>query len=607
MGACLLLFMAVSAALNWVLSTQHVRERVFEQELPAVVAAVRGDIQRQIAPPLAMSQAIAGNTFLTDWEAAGEPESGQAAWKRYAAQLKGKLQAGEVFWVSATSRNYFTDAGVTRQVNQSDPKDSWFYGFLASKQPYVLDIGRSEAAGTYMLFINVRFDAGQDKVGVAGLGLPVNTLAESLKAIKLHDTGFVYLVRADGNLLVHRDTALIDGKHTLKDLQGMNAQVVSTLLAQKPFAYASYDAQDGQRVVASSYVPELNMYVVAEVPEREVLAGVARMAAIVSLMSGLIGGALAIVLIYMVARAIAAPVARAAKLLGDIADGDGDLSRRMEVESHDEIGQLAGAFNRFVSSLEQMVGQVRHTADSISVASAEVATGSQDLSQRTEQTASALQQTASSMEEMTSTVHSNAESARRASDLAGTAGTVAQQGGDAMTQIVSTMDAINASSRKISEIIGVIDGIAFQTNILALNAAVEAARAGEQGRGFAVVAGEVRALAQRSTQASKEIRTLITHSVEEVEGGAGLVSRAGATMQELVDSVNQLTRIIKEMDVATAEQSQGLGEINQSISHLDGMTQQNAALVEQSTAAAESMRQQAQQLLQVVGAFKLSR
>jgi methyl-accepting chemotaxis protein len=346
--------------------------------------------------------------------------------------------------------------------------------------------------------------------------------------------------------------------------------------------------------------------VVAEVPESEVLAGVTRTAALASLVSGVIGGALAIVVIFLVSRAIAAPVGRAAKLLGDIADGDGDLTRRMEVESQDEVGQLAGAFNRFVTSLEQMITQVRHTAESISVASSEVATGSQDLSQRTEQTASALQQTASSMEELTSTVQSNAESAQQASGLASAAGNVANEGGQAMTQIVNTMEEINASSRKIAEIIGVIDGIAFQTNILALNAAVEAARAGEQGRGFAVVAGEVRALAQRSTQASKEIRTLITSSVAEVEGGTSLVTRAGATMQELVTSVNRLTQIIHGIDTATGEQSRGLVEINQSITHLDGMTQQNAALVEQSTAAAESMRTQAQQLLQAVGAFKLS-
>ncbi|MGC4059400.1 MAG: methyl-accepting chemotaxis protein [Aquabacterium sp.] len=606
MGACLLLFMGVSAALNWSLSTRNVRERVFNEELPAVVSSVRGDIQRQIAAPLAMSLGVANNTFLLDWEAAGEPESGLGAWKRYANQLKNKLQAGEVFWVSETSRNYFTESGVSRQVSATDPKDSWFSGFLASNKPYTLDIGHSEANGGYMLFINVRFDAGQGKRGLAGLGLPVTALADSLKAIKLHDSGFVYLVRADGQLLVHRDTALVDGTHTMKDLPGFDAAIVPTLLSQKPYAYATYNAAGGTHVVASSYIPELNMYVIAEVPESEVLAGVTRTAALASLVSGVIGGALAIVVIFLVSRAIAAPVGRAAKLLGDIADGDGDLTRRMEVESHDEVGQLAGAFNRFVASLEHMITQVRHTAESISVASSQVATGSQDLSQRTEQTASALQQTASSMEELTSTVQSNAESAQQASGLANAAGNVANEGGQAMTQIVNTMQEINASSRKIAEIIGVIDGIAFQTNILALNAAVEAARAGEQGRGFAVVAGEVRALAQRSTQASKEIRTLITSSVAEVEGGSTLVSRAGSTMQELVTSVNQLTQIIHGIDTATGEQSRGLVEINQSITHLDGMTQQNAALVEQSTAAAESMRTQAQQLLQAVGAFKLS-
>ena len=259
------------------------------------------------------------------------------------------------------------------------------------------------------------------------------------------------------------------------------------------------------------------------------------------------------------------------------------------------------------AALRHMVGQVRVSTDSISNASAEIATGNQDLSSRTEQTAANLQQAASSMEQLTGTVKQSADSARQANQLAASAAEVAARGGNVVSRVVATMDDINASSKKIADIIGVIDGIAFQTNILALNAAVEAARAGEQGRGFAVVAGEVRSLAQRSAEAAKEIKALIGASVDKVESGSKLVADAGQTMQEIVGSVQRVTDIIGEITAAASEQSDGIGQVNTSVTQLDKMTQQNAALVEESAAAAESLKDQAQKLAAVVGTFRLER
>ncbi len=270
-------------------------------------------------------------------------------------------------------------------------------------------------------------------------------------------------------------------------------------------------------------------------------------------------------------------------------------------------GSLLDSLNRMVQAVRSTVLQVRQSADSIQTASSEVATGNQDLSQRTEQTASSLQQAASSMEQLTGTVKQSADSARQANQLAASAAEVAARGGVAVSQVVTTMDEINASSRKIVDIIGVIDGIAFQTNILALNAAVEAARAGEQGRGFAVVASEVRSLAGRSAEAAKEIKSLIGASVEKVEGGSRLVADAGKTMNEIVGSVKRVSDIIGEITAAAAEQSQGIGEVNGSVAQLDQMTQQNAALVEESAAAAESLKDQATKLAQVVSTFRLER
>jgi methyl-accepting chemotaxis protein len=269
-------------------------------------------------------------------------------------------------------------------------------------------------------------------------------------------------------------------------------------------------------------------------------------------------------------------------------------------------GSLLDGLQTMVQSVRNTVAQVRVSTDSIANASTEIATGNQDLSSRTEQTASNLQQAASSMEQLTGTVKQSADSARQANQLASSAAEVAARGGSVVAQVVSTMDEINASSKKISDIIGVIDGIAFQTNILALNAAVEAARAGEQGRGFAVVASEVRSLAQRSAQAAKEIKGLIGASVEKVETGSRLVADAGATMSEIVGSVQRVSDIIGEITAASAEQSEGIGQINTAVTQLDQMTQQNASLVEESAAAAESLKDQANKLAQVVSVFRLA-
>jgi methyl-accepting chemotaxis protein len=306
-----------------------------------------------------------------------------------------------------------------------------------------------------------------------------------------------------------------------------------------------------------------------------------------------------------IARRTARQLAGAARAAQALAAGD--LTAEFDAESRDEIGELARALERMRGALAAMIVDIRAASDSIHTASAEVATGNQDLSDRTEQQASNLQQTAASMEQLTSTVQQNADAAKQANQLAAAASEVAERGGRVVGQVVTTMDGITQASRKIAEIIGVIDGIAFQTNILALNAAVEAARAGEQGRGFAVVAAEVRNLAQRSAQAAREIKALIADSVGQVDDGSRQVSEAGRTMNEIVAQVKRVTDLIGEIAAATIEQSSGLGQVNQAVSQLDQMTQQNAALVEQSAAAAKSLQDQGVKLTHAVALFKLRR
>jgi methyl-accepting chemotaxis protein-1 (serine sensor receptor) len=314
----------------------------------------------------------------------------------------------------------------------------------------------------------------------------------------------------------------------------------------------------------------------------------------------LVGGCVAALLI----RGIGASLAEAVRLARSVASGD--LTQTVHIERNDEIGELLGALRVMNTSLADIVGEVRSGTDTIATASRQIAAGNQDLSARTEQQASSLEETAASMEELTSAVKHNADNARQANALAEAARGVAERGGAVIDDVVGTMGDISDASRRIAEIIGVIDGIAFQTNILALNAAVEAARAGEQGRGFAVVATEVRNLAQRSAGAAKEIKGLIESSVERVDTGGRLVGQAGATMREIVDSVRRVTDIMGEITSASAEQTAGIGQINVAVAQMDQVTQQNAALVEEAAAAAGAMHEQAQRLAAAVGVFRVA-
>ena len=362
----------------------------------------------------------------------------------------------------------------------------------------------------------------------------------------------------------------------------------------RPLAENTLTALDGLRQHMTQLLRESQERTAAVAQASEWILG---LGAALAVLAGLL-------LAAFVTRSIVRPLERSRQLALAIAEGD--LAQTAQTRANDEPGQLLAALSGMQQRLAGIVGEVRRGAEGVASASSEIAHGNADLSARTEQQASALEETSASMEQLNSTVRQNADNAHTASSLAVQARDVASQGGSVVAEVVQTMKGINDSSRKIADIIGVIDGIAFQTNILALNAAVEAARAGEQGRGFAVVASEVRSLAGRSAEAAKEIKALIGASVERVEAGSVLVDRAGTTMDQVVQAITRLSDIVAEISAASTEQSQGVAQVGEAVTQMDQATQQNAALVEQSAAAADSLRAQAAQLVQAVSVFRLA-
>jgi methyl-accepting chemotaxis protein len=423
------------------------------------------------------------------------------------------------------------------------------------------------------------------------------------------------LTSARSEVVRKRLEALADTERTRELFAGIDAagdrfretrnQLVK---AKEAGTVPSADQLAALRVVANAYgtaVDDLAIYQKQRVDEARTAAATSERDGIRMLLGGaVVASVLSVWCAWSLSSSIVGPLAAASDRAEQVSAGDLTAPEVIDLR-RDEVQTLVANMSTMQGRLSTLVASVQTVSDSIGHASSEIAIGNQDLSARTEQTAANLQQTASSMEQLTATVRQSAESAKQADTLAASASALASRGGDVVDKVVATMDDIAASSRKMADIIGTIDGIAFQTNILALNAAVEAARAGEQGRGFAVVAGEVRSLAQRSAAAAKEIKGLIDASVSRVSTGSVLVKEAGVTMGDIVSSVRRVSDIIGEISSAAAEQSDGIGQVNQAVSQLDQMTQQNAALVEESSAATEGLKQQALQLSSVVGTFKL--
>lgn len=427
------------------------------------------------------------------------------------------------------------------------------------------------------------------------------------------DKDYIFIFARDGLTIAHPSSALrgnnmmhledVNGVRLVRDMIEGSVRDGSTVVpyfwnrpgsdAQvQKLSYARHNKEWDWVIATGVYVDDLDRMF------RESLVALTSIAVVILVFMLLLG--------VLIGRSIIRPIKETADAMKDISSGDGDLTVRLSTDGKDEVTELTSHFNVFVTKIEDLVGDIKQSVGSINTAAQEIAAGNSDLSQRTEEQASSLEETASSLEELTSTVRQNADNARQANQLSQDASKVASEGGDRARLVVATMEQISESSNKIADITTLIDSIAFQTNILALNAAVEAARAGEQGRGFAVVASEVRVLAQRSAAAAREIKELIGESVDTVRQGSTLVRETGETIEQIVSSVKRVTDLMGEISAASDEQSQGIEQVNQAVIQMDDVTQQNAALVEEAAAAAESLEEQSQALAEAVSVFRIS-
>ncbi len=477
----------------------------------------------------------------------------------------------------------------------------WYQKAVAARQTIVSQPFVSTSTKNTVVTVATPNVADGKVTAVVGANLPLDWLLKSVLSAKLDGSGYLLLVDRTGLIVVHPAAEFVS-KQVDTLVPGIDATRLAALAESRALTPVTIGGVP--RMLALHPVAGTDWllgFVVdwktAMAPLDELVAGLAAILAV------LLAIALALAVIGT-KRLLHHPLQRAVAVTEAVARGD--LATRIEVGSRDEIGQLLVGLQRMSGSLGGVVGTIRGAAAAIATESEQIAAGNADLSRRTEAQAANLEETAASMEELTATVKQNADNARQANQLAASASEIAVHGGTVVREVVATMGSISDSSRQIADIIGVIDGIAFQTNILALNAAVEAARAGEQGRGFAVVAAEVRSLAQRSAGAAKEIKTLITDSVGKVESGARLVDDAGRTIDEVVAAVKRVTDIMAEITAASQEQSAGIEQVNDAVTQMDEATQQNAALVEQSTAAATALEAQAHQLVAEVAVFRLA-
>lgn len=498
----------------------------------------------------------------------------------------------------ADKRMYSFPAG-NRKADFDPTIRSWYTETVKANGPVISQPRTGASTGALMVTVAQPVRRDGQIIGVVGGNVLLDYIASTAAAIKPTPDSFAFVADRSGRFI-----AAPEDKLTLKPLADLSPELTLERMQVSEGRLPQISINQKNWLLASSAIAGTDWMLVIALDRDAALAPIVQQMWLSVLIAVIVLIGATILLTWAIGR-LTARLDSARLAMAEVANGDGDLSRRLDTSGQDELAQIGTSFNRFADKVGSVIRDIRRSSEAVYSASGEIARGNQDLANRTEAQASHLEETAAAMEELAGTVRNTADVARRAKALAESASTSAERGGSAVGQVVSTMDEISAASRKITEITAVIDGIAFQTNILALNAAVEAARAGEQGRGFAVVAGEVRNLAQRSAQAAREIKVLLEDSARRVENGSSQVRGAGAAMDTIVAEVREVTALINDITHGSEEQSAGIGQVRDAIVNLDGMTQQNAALVEQSAAAAESLRQQAEELESVVSSFRI--
>ncbi|MES2071595.1 MAG: methyl-accepting chemotaxis protein [Pseudomonadota bacterium] len=477
----------------------------------------------------------------------------------------------------------------------------WYKAAMEAKKAIVTSPYMGVAPPGLMITFAAPVKGGEG--GVVGADVFLTKIVEQILNIKLAGGGYAFLLDKTGQVLAHADQGKVM-KAAKEIAPELSLDNLNKLAAEKDPVQIQIAGKP--HFLTLRQIPNSDIYLALVIDKKKALEALDQLLLISAVVLLLILGVMLPLSTWLVGRMLSG-LRRVRDAMTEIAQGGGDLSSKIDVDGQDEVAQTAQAFNKFIQQLRMMVVDVRKASDSITVGATEIAAGNLDLSGRTEQQASSLEETAASMEQLTSAVKNNADNAKEANKMALNASGVASHGGQVVGKVVHTMQGITDSSNKIVDIISVIEGIAFQTNILALNAAVEAARAGEQGRGFAVVASEVRTLAQRSAAAAQEIKTLIEDSVGKVTEGSALVDQAGKSMSDIVGAVKQVAEIINEITTASMEQSDGIQQVNLALTHMDEATQQNAALVEQAAAAAGSLEEQANLLKTAMSAFRMEK
>jgi methyl-accepting chemotaxis protein len=475
----------------------------------------------------------------------------------------------------------------------------WYKAAVSGGKPVVTEPYKDATFGDMTVTFALPVKVDGKLVGVIGADKSLGEVVKMVNAIKPSENSYAFILDRQGRVLVHpnADLALKPLAEALPGMAGVAAAADNAIV----------DANDGTRdlQVRAEPIPGTDWRLAVAYDKSAALAGIGTLMTSIGVAALVIAGLVGLIF-ASVLRGWFEPLRKVRNAMVAVANGSGDLTARIEVGRNDEVGQIANAFNEFTESLRGIIHEVKQASSEVKTAAHEIATGNADLSSRTESQASSIQQSASSIQQLHSSTMANAESAREANRIAREAATLAAEGGTKVHEVIETMGGITASSKRIGEIIGVIDSIAFQTNILALNAAVEAARAGEQGRGFAVVASEVRTLAQRSGEAARDIRQLIQKSTQDVETGAARVDDAGRTISQVVESVRSVSSLMARIVEATQQQTGGIGEVNNAVNQIDQMTSQNAALVEQASAAATSLSDQSSRLVEAVGRFRTS-